>query len=216
MAESDQLVEALKEIRDELRALRTELVTRGGRMASSGVRTERVELGVRRRNATLAGVGLVALAIGLVLAVRDRSAPETATAPVAVASQAPATPAANPPTSRSMPAPSMIPAPAPVVQATQAVAHAAVPVAKPLAVAPTPATRQAPRLPPGLPAAAPTTTLASVPAAAKKRVKPDVAARVPAEVASDEDEPLAFPPPPRRVRAHRLSYGPVESEPAKL
>ena len=216
MAQSDQLVEALNGIRDELRALRAELVGRGGRMATSGVRTERVGLGVRRRNAALAGVGLAALAIGLVLAVRDRSAPETVTAPVAVASQAPATPAANPATPRSMPAPSAIPAPAPVVQVTQAAGHAAVPVAKPLAVAPTPATRQAPRLPAGAPAPAATTMLASVPAPAKKRVKPDVAAKPPAEVASDEDETLAFPPPPRRVRVHRLSYGPVESEPAKL
>ncbi len=65
-------------------------------------------------------------------------------------------------------------------------------------------------------ATTPTTMLASVPAPAKKRVKPDVAAKPPAEVASDEDETLAFPPPPRRVRVHRLSYGPVESEPAKL
>ena len=58
--------------------------------------------------------------------------------------------------------------------------------------------------------------IASVPVPAKKRVKPDVAAKPPSEVASDEDEAIAFSSPPRRVRAHRMSYGPVESEPAKL
>ena len=102
-------------------------------------------------------------------------------------------------------------------------AHAAVPVAKPPAVAPPPATRQA-AAPAGWCARAGDRvrdepcrhTIASVPAPGKKRVKPDVAAKPPAEVASDEDETLAFPPPPRRVRVHRLSYGPVESEPAKL
>ena len=71
-------------------------------------------------------------------------------------------------------------------------------------------------MPAGAPATSGTTdAIASVPAPAKKRVKPDVAAKPPAEVASDEDEALAFPP-PKRVRVHRLSYGPVESEPAKL
>ena len=215
MAESDQLVEALKEIRDELRALRTELVTRGGRRARSGVRTERVarrapaerDAGGRRagRSGNRARSG-GARPVGS----RDRDSARRGGFPSSGDARGESSDVAV-----DAGTVTMIPAPAPVVQATQAVAHA-VPVAKPLAVAPTPATRQAPRLPPGLPAAAPTTTLASVPAAAKKRVKPDVAARVPAEVASDEDEPLAFPPPPRRVRAHRLSYGPVESEPAKL
>ena len=60
------------------------------------------------------------------------------------------------------------------------------------------------------------TTLASVPAPGKKRIKPEVVDKSPAEVVSDEDETLSFPPPPRRMRVHRLSYGPVESEPAKL
>ena len=89
-------------------------------------------------------------------------------------------------------------------------ARATVPVAKPSTVAPMPATKQAARLPAGA------AVLASVPAPATKRVKSEVAGKRPAEVASDDDATIAFPPPPRRVRAHRLSYGLVESEPAKL
>jgi hypothetical protein len=50
----------------------------------------------------------------------------------------------------------------------------------------------------------------------KRHVKPPVALKLPAEVASDEDEAMAFSPPPRRVRVHKMSYGPVDSEPAKL
>jgi hypothetical protein len=209
MAESDQLVEALKEIRDELRALRTELGGRSGRMAASGVRTERVELGVRRRNVALAGGGLAALALVLGLALRDHPAPEPVTA------VAPQASAANSATPRSMPAPAppVIQAPAPVALAAPVPAPAAMPVAKPLAGALAPATRKAARLPAAAPAS---TAIASVSAPDKKRVKPEVPAKTSAEVASDEDETLAFPPPPRRVRVHRLSYGPVESEPAKL
>ena len=88
-------------------------------------------------------------------------------------------------------------------------AHVAVPVAKPPAP-PSPATKQAARLPSGAPA------IAAVPAPAKKRLTSEVAARPPVEAASDDDETMAFPPSPRRVRVHRLSYGPVGSEPAKL
>jgi hypothetical protein len=65
-----------------------------------------------------------------------------------------------------------------------------------------------------LPAGAP--AIAGVPVPAKKRVKPESAAKLPSEIASDEDEAIAFSPPARRVRVHRMSYGPVESEPAKL
>ena len=32
---------------------------------------------------------------------------------------------------------------------------------------------------------------------------------------ADEGDTIPFPP-PRRVRVHKMSYGPVESEPAKL
>jgi len=209
MAESDQLVEVLKEIRDELRAVRTELAGRGSRMSTSGVRTERVARQGRWRSAALAAGGVAGLALVIGLVTRDRPAPS----PVAVAPQSSAAPAPKP----AMPAiptiQSSASAQAPVISAPVAAHTAAMPVAKPPAPAPAPATRQAVRLPAGVSAPP---TLASVPAPAKKHAKPAVAAKPPAEVASDEDETLAFPPPPRRVRVHRLSYGPVESEPAKL
>ncbi len=217
MAESDQLVEVLKEIRDELRAVRIELGARGSRMTTSGVRTERVARQRhhdRWRNAALAGGGVAGLALLLLLVTRDRPAPAPVPATAAVASQSAPPPAASPARVPSGPGSAAILAPAPVVQASPVVARGAGPAAKPPAVAPTPATRQAARLPSG--AAAPATTLAAIPASGKKRVKPE-AAKSPAELGSDEDEALAFPPPPpRRVRVHRLSYGPVESEPAKL
>ena len=207
-ANSDRLVEALKEIRDELRALRGEL---GGRMTTSGIRTEVVDRGARWRNAALAGGGLAVLALVLGLAVRDRPAPATfeAAPPIATA-PAPATPTAP----ARMPAPPVMPASAAVVAAAPVavplpVAKSGTP-ARPPAAAPTPATRQPARLPGGGPA------IAGVPVPTKKRVKPDVAAKLPSEVASDADEAIAFSPPARRVRVHRMSYGPVESEPAKL
>jgi hypothetical protein len=202
MAESDQLVEVLKEIRDELRAVRTELADRGPRMTTSGVRTAVVGREGRRRTAALAGGGVACLALVIALAMRDRPAPS----PVAVAPQDSAAKPAMPPSA-------VIPSQAQAIPAAPMAAHAAMPVAKSPAAAPATATRQAAHLPTGVSAPA---SLASVPAPAKKRVRPDVAAKPPAEVASDEDETLAFPPPPRRVRVHRLSYGPVESEPAKL
>ena len=210
MAESDQLVEVLKEIRDELRAVRIELGARGSRMTTSGVRTERVARQRHWRSAALAaGGGVAGLALVLGLAMRDRPAPT----PFAAVAQLSATPPANP-VMLATPAGTAAPAQAPVVPGAAVAAHAANPLAKPPAVAPTPATRQAARLPAGAPT--PATTLAAIPVSAKKRVKQEAAAKSPAEVGSDEDETLAFPPPPRRVRVHRLSYGPVESEPAKL
>jgi hypothetical protein len=197
---ADNLVEVLKEIRDELRAVRTELGGRTGRMSSSGIRTAVVDRAARWRNAALAIGGLALLAIVFGVATRERSAP----AIVAVAPQLSATPVVRPAMATAMP---------PATQAPVAVAPpAAVPATKspqPLAVKPTtkPALR-APATAPGL---------ASVPAPTKKRLKPDVAAKPPSEVESDEDEAIAFSsPPPRRVRAHRMSYGPVDSEPAKL
>lgn len=210
-ASSDRLVEVLKEIRDELRALRSDV---GGQMSRSGIRTEVVDRGARWRNAALAGGGLAVLAIVLGLAMRDRppasleAAPLIATAPAT----APATAAAVPPA--RMPAPPVVPAPAPVVAAAPVaaplpLAKSGTP-AKPPGGAPTPATRQPARLPAGAPA------IAGVPVPAKKRVKPESAAKLPSEIASDEDEAIAFSPPARRVRVHRMSYGPVESEPAKL
>jgi hypothetical protein len=178
MAEPDKLVEVLQEIRDELRAVRAELATRGARMTTSGIRTEAADRRGRWRNAALAAGGLAGLALVLALAIRDPPAPPL----VAVAPRASATPAAKP-AMPAMPTGTVVPAQAPVVLA----APVAVPVATPAkrtAVAPTP--------------------------------KRNVAAKPPAEIASDEDETMLFPPPSRRVRVHRLSYGPVESEPAKL
>jgi hypothetical protein len=199
MAESHELVEVLKEIRDELRGVRSELGARAERMTTSGIRTEAMDRRARWRSTALAAGGVAGLALVLGLALRDRPAREPA--PVAVAPQIAATPAG-----------AVLPAQAPVVPSAPVAAQATVP-APPSAVASKPATKQAARLSVGAPTP---TAFASLPAPAKKRVKPDVAAKAPAEVASDEDEALAFPPPPRRVRSHRLSYGPVESEPAKL
>jgi len=206
MAESDQLVEVLKEIRDELRAVRIELDARGSRMTTSGVRTERVARQRhhdRWRSAALAAGGVAGLALVIGLVMRDRSAP------VAVSPQFSSTSSANL-AMPAIPTSAAIPPRAPAIPAAPVAAHATIPAVKPPAVASTPVPRQR------LPAAAPATALASIPAPAKGRVKSEVAAKSPAEVASDEDETLAFRPPPKRVRVHRLSYGPVESEPAKL
>jgi hypothetical protein len=201
---SDRLVEVLKEIRDELRALRSEV---GGRMTTSGIRTEVVERGARWRNAALAGGGLAAvLALVLGLAMRDRPAPATFEAASSVAT-------ASTPAAARMPAPPVMAAPAPVVAAAPMAGPLPVArgtLAKPTVAVSTPATRPPARLPAGAPA------IAGVPVPTKTRVKSDVAAKLPSEVASDEDEPIAFSPPARRVRVHRMSYGPVESEPAKL
>ena len=205
---TDSLLEVLKEIRDELRAVRAQLGGPAARMTTSGIRTEVVDRGARWRNAALAGGGLALLAIVLGVAMRERPAP----AIVAVAPQASATPAAKP---AALPIAMPPAAQAPVALA----APAAVPATRlpqPLAVKPTagarpPAgTKQAARAPAAAPA------IASVPVPVKKRLKPDVAAKPPSEVTSDEDEAIAFSPPPRRARVHRMSYGPVESEPAKL
>lgn len=202
----DSLVEVLKEIRDELRALRTELGTRPARMTTPGVRTEVVDRDRRWRNPVLAGGGLAVLAIVLGLAMRDRAAP----AIVAVARPISATPAATLATPTAMATRALAPpAQAAVVMAAPPAVPVAESSAKPLA-APTPATKQAARLPAGAP------TIRSVPVPTRKRVKPDVAAMPPSEVTSDEDEPIAFSPAPRRVRVHRISYGPVDWEPAKL
>ena len=197
---TDRLVEVLKEIRDELRAVRIELGARGDRM-TSGVRTELVNRG-RWRIPALAAGGVAGLALVLGLALRDRPAPPPATVALAPQSSAPSV-------ARSETPPSMPVLPAtPPRAVSPAPAHVA--VAKPPAAVAPPATKQADRLPAGAPA------VAAVPAPAKKRLKSEVAARPLVEAASDDDETLAFPPPPRRVRVHRLSYGPVGSEPAKL
>ena len=202
---TDSLVEVLKEIRDELRALRTQLGNRTARLTTSGIRTEVVDRAARWRNAALAGGGLALLAIVLGVALHERPAP----AIVAVAPQVSTTPATQPAMVTTTPSAVVPTAPAPVALA----APAAVPATKspqPLAAKPMGGTKPAARAPAVAPA------IASVPVPAKKRVRPDVAAKPPSEVTSDEDDAIAFSSPPRRVRAHRMSYGPVESEPAKL
>jgi len=203
---ADRLIDVLKEIRDELRAVRIELGARRGSLPS-GVRTKLVNRGDRWRGPALAAAGTAALALVLSLALRDRPASPPAT--VALAPQM-SPPAAKSPPSSSGPAPAVSPAPAPLVPPAPVIAHAALPFGKTPGAAPAPAPKQAQSSPAGAPA------MAAAPAPAKKRLKADVASRPPVEAVSDDDETLAFPPPPRRVRVHRLSYGPVGSEPAKL
>lgn len=205
-ASAERLVEVLKEIRDELRAVRTELSSRDSGLATSGILVDR---GARWRNAALAAGGMagLALVLGLVM-MRDRPAPEAARPTFAAAPPRSAMPTAKPAT----PMPAVTPAQAPVVVAAPVAARATVPAATSASVtrpALTPAKQAA-----GSPVDSP--AFASVPVPTKKRVKSNVAAKAPAEVASEDDETMAFSPPPRRVRVHRLSYGPVESEPAKL
>jgi hypothetical protein len=202
---TDSLVEVLKEIRDELRAVRAQLGSPPARMTTSGIRTEVIDRAARWRNAALAGGGLALLAIVLGVALRERPALPI----VAVAPQVSATPAAQPATVTAPPSAVAPTAPAPVALAAPAAVPATRP-SQPLAVKPTSGTKPSAHAPAAAPA------IASVPLPAKKRVRPDLAAKPPSEVAPDEDEAIAFSPSPRRARAHRMSYGPVESEPAKL
>ncbi|HEY6475124.1 MAG TPA: hypothetical protein VI456_01000 [Polyangia bacterium] len=195
MDDADNRIEVLKEIRDEIRGVRNELAElRGTRAASSGVRTEVVDRAARWRSAAMASSGALAVIV-LVLALRagPRRASEPGAAPPPIATM---TPAPNGASAAPLPAPRLIPTPAerPMAQA---------PIAAP-AGAPRPASKPVPRV------------LASAPAApAKKRVKPDAAAEAPATAAEDEGDTIPFPS-PHRVRVHKMSYGPVESEPAKL
>ena len=206
---AERLVEVLKEIRDELRAVRIELGAGGARMPS-GIRTKLVNRGGHGRASTLAAAGVVGLALVIGLAVRERPAPQPAT--VAVAPQISAPPAAKSETPSSIPGTPTLPSAASPAQAPVA-AHVAAPLAKSPVAVPALATKQVQRFPAGAPAP---TALAAVPAVAKKRLTSDVAARPPVEATSDDDETMAFPQSPKRVRVHRLSYGPVGSEPAKL
>lgn len=198
---SERLVEVLKEIRDELHAVRIELGTRTGGRMTSGIRTRVMNRG-RWQSAALAAGGVAALVLVIGLARRDPRAPQPAT--VVVPPQVSAVTPAMPPQAVISPAPAPVAVPAPVV------AHAAVPVTRsPVVPAPANKAEAAPGGPPL------SKTMAAVPAPAKKRLRSDVAARGP-EVVSDDEETMAFPPSPKRVRVHRLSYGPVGSEPAKL
>jgi len=214
MGESDGLIEVLTEIRDEIRAVRAELGDRGARMAASGIRTEVVERGARWRIAATAGAGAVAL-VALALALRAGGPPSQA--PVETALQGTPAPATTTATTTTAMTPPPVPLPAPA--AMPALAPAAKPAATPLpALASKLAATRPPLAPPaGAPAIG--VSAVAVPAVAvvpKRHVKPPVALKLPAEVASDEDEAMAFSPPPRRVRVHKMSYGPVDSEPAKL
>jgi hypothetical protein len=192
---SDGRVEVLKEIRDEIRGVRSELEQlRIARVGASGVRTERVERNARWRMASLVSTGALAV-VALVLALRPgpRSAsvaPSASVAAPAPVAMAPAATPAPPAPTRTTSAPVTLP-PAPIAQ---------------LAVAAKPATKLAPRL------------LASAPAVpvappVKKRAK--IESPEAAMYAPDEGDTIPFPP-PRRVRVHKMLYGPVESEPAKL
>jgi hypothetical protein len=199
---AERLVDVLKEIRDELRAVRIELSS--GVAGANGVRTEMVNRGRWRVPAIVAG-GVAGLALVIGLAMRDR--PERSTVAAA--------PRVSAPAASSTLSPAVIPPPAPAVPSASMAAHVAAPVARPpVAISPpAPATKQAPRLPSGALAAAP---IAAAPAAAHKRPPSVLAAKPPVEASPDDDATMTFSPPPRRVRVHRLSYGPVESEPAKL
>ena len=202
MAESHGAVEAsavevLKEIRDEIRGVRTELLEQiRVRMAGAGVRTAVIDRAARWRIAAMAGTGAVAL-LALVLALRAGGQPAmvTVAAPPQLAQATTTAPVATPPTPTppaAMSAPTTPPA---------AILPAHVAVAKPVAAKP------AVHLAPSVPAEA---------AILKKQVRPAVAPKPPASTSGDDDETMAFSPPPRRVRVHKMSYGPIESEPAKL
>ena len=202
-----RLVGVLKEIRDELRAVRIELGVRGAGTAS-GIRTEQVNRGGRWRSPALAAAGTAGLALIIGWALRDRPAPQPTTGTMATVAVGPQTSAPATPPRAAIPTAAPVALPAPIAS------HAPVPVARPSAAV---TTKQTEPLPVRAPTPVPT-TMAVVPAPAKKRLGSDsnVSVRPPTAVASDGDEPMAFPPPPRRMRMHRLSYGPVESEPAKL
>jgi hypothetical protein len=189
MAESDGTVEVLREIRDEIRNVRTELLQQI-RSARTGVRTERFDRASRWRLAAMAGTGAVAF-VALVLSLRAGRQPATVLMAAPVVAAAPAA------------------APVPALAVTPA------PVALPTAVAAKPAaTKGVPQSVSGSAVAA--SVPASATAAAKKRVKPSTAKPALETAAGDDDATMAFSPPPRRVRVHKMSYGPVESEPAKL
>jgi hypothetical protein len=193
MADTDNRIEVLKEIRDEIRGVRSELAElRGARLVTSGVRTAVVDRGARWRIGALASAGALAV-VALALALRGGPAsPPVATSPSATATLAPAL--APPALATSAP---RVALPAPVVPAQ--------PVQPVVATTTKPAAKPAPRL------------LASAPAAAapKRRVKPEAAPEEAPAATADDGDTIPFPP-PHRVRVHKMSYGPVESEPAKL
>lgn len=186
MGDADNRIEVLKEIRDELRGVRNELAEL--RVARPASSGVRTEVVDRAtRWRSAAMVSTGALAVvALVLALR-------------------AGPTAAPPIART-PAPS--------------VAAAAVVASAPKVAPPVPATPAQPAAQPALatkPTAKPAPRLvASAPAVPtpRKRVKPEAAAEA-RETAAEDEATIPFPP-PHRVRVHRMSYGPVESEPAKL
>jgi hypothetical protein len=202
---ADRLVDVLKEIRDELRAVRVELGARGGgRVTSDGIRTQVIDRSASWRAAALAAGAVAGLALVIGVVMRDRQAPARATAVAAMP---------------ALPTPAVMPVPAPVVLAAPVAVHGAAPATTPpkspaLTPASTSTRTSTMRPAAAVPADAP--AIASLPVSPKKRVKPDLAAKPAAELATDDDATMAFPPPPRRVRVHRLSYGPVGSEPAKL
>jgi hypothetical protein len=194
MDDADNRIEVLKEIRDEIRGVRSELAElRGARLTTSGVRTQVVDRAARWRIGALASTGALAV-VALVLALR--AGPASVPAATAPSVAMPPAPAVAPPAVVAS-APKVAP-PAPVAAATQPLQPVAATATKPVA-------KPAPRL------------LASAPAAPtpRKRVKPEAAPEAAPATTADDGDTIPFPP-PRRVRVHKMSYGPVETEPAKL
>jgi hypothetical protein len=184
MGESDNRTEVLKEIRDEIRGVRSELAElRDARLAAPGVRTEVVDRASRWRITAMASTGALAV-VALVLALR--AGPRSVPAPPAVAAPSPL---------------AMTPAPAAAVPSRTPAALPPAPVVA-RAVASKPAAKSGPRL---------TSAPAAPPVKKRTQVEPLEAA----VAAPDDGDTIPFPP-PRRVRVHKMSYGPVESEPAKL
>lgn len=193
MGDADNRIEVWKEIRDEIRGVRSELEQlRGAPIAGSGVRTALVDRAAHWRIAAMASTGALAV-VALVLALRagPRSAP-VAVPPVAAPPSVAVASAPTPAAPRTISA--LVTPPAPVAQPVVAAKPAAKPASRLLASAPaTP------------PAAQPVR---------KQRVKAEPPEALVVDPA-DEGDTIPFPP-PRRVRVHKMSYGPVESEPAKL
>jgi hypothetical protein len=192
MGEGDNRSEVLKEIRDEIRGVRGELEQlRATRLAASGVRTAVVDRAASWRIAAMASTGALAV-VALVLALRAGPRSASVVAPPLMAPAPVAMTPASPVAPRTTGAP-VTPSPAPVVQP---------------AVAAKPAAKPAPRLLASAPAARP----AAQPVRKQRtRTEPDEASVNP----TNEGDTIPFPP-PHRVRVHKMSYGPVESEPAKL
>src|SRR4051812_23229305 len=176
---AERLVGVLNEIRDELHALRTDLA-RQAPTTSDGIRTRMIDRNAGWRTAALAAGAVAGLALVIGVVMSDRRAPVPATV---VATPVAALPASPPP--------AVMPAPAPVAPAASVAVHEAAPATTPprsSALTPASTSRPAAHVPaePG--------AMAATPVLPKKRVKPDLIAKPAAEVASDDEATMAFPP----------------------